>query len=90
MKANHFIFYGWVAIVTAFSVGCNSGNNSAGTESSDAGDGSSLTIAVVPKSTGGEFWETVEQGARDAAAELDVDTVDRRIRFLRPRSQLSN
>src|SRR5688500_15439738 len=31
-----------------------------------------LTIAVIPKSTGGEFWETVEQGARQAADELGV------------------
>jgi len=32
-----------------------------------------LTVAVIPKSTGGEFWETVEQGARAAAADLAVD-----------------
>jgi ribose transport system substrate-binding protein len=32
-----------------------------------------LTVAVIPKAVGGEFWETVEQGARDAARELDVD-----------------
>jgi len=31
-----------------------------------------LTIAVIPKSTGGEFWETVGQGARAAARDLDV------------------
>lgn len=34
---------------------------------------SKLTLAVIPKSTGGEFWETVEQGAREAAADLDVE-----------------
>jgi ribose transport system substrate-binding protein len=32
-----------------------------------------LTLAVIPKSTGGEFWETVELGARDAAKELGVE-----------------
>ena len=32
-----------------------------------------LSVAVVPKSTGGEFWETVESGARQAAAELGVE-----------------
>lgn len=32
-----------------------------------------LTLAVIPKSTGGEFWETVEVGANEAAEELDVD-----------------
>lgn len=31
-----------------------------------------LTLAVIPKSTGGEFWETVEQGAREAGEELGV------------------
>src|SRR6185503_2791681 len=31
-----------------------------------------LTLAAIPKSTGGEFWETVERGARKAAADLGV------------------
>ncbi|MGB4726968.1 MAG: substrate-binding domain-containing protein [Thermogutta sp.] len=31
-----------------------------------------LTIAVIPKSTGAEFWETVEEGAREAAERLNV------------------
>ncbi len=34
---------------------------------------SSTTIGVIPKSTGGEFWETVEKGARGAAAERGLD-----------------
>jgi ribose transport system substrate-binding protein len=34
--------------------------------------GQDLTLAVIPKSTGGEFWETVEAGANDAASELGV------------------
>jgi hypothetical protein len=29
-----------------------------------------LTLAAIPKSTGGEFWETVERGARKAASDL--------------------
>jgi ribose transport system substrate-binding protein len=33
---------------------------------------SSITLGIVPKSTGGDFWETVEKGARDAAAELGI------------------
>ena len=37
-----------------------------------AASGGSLTLAMIPKSTGGEFWETVEQGARAAADELGV------------------
>jgi ribose transport system substrate-binding protein len=31
-----------------------------------------LTLAAIPKSTGGEFWETVERGARKAAQDLGV------------------
>jgi ribose transport system substrate-binding protein len=36
-------------------------------------EGKTLTLAVIPKSTGGEFWETVEAGAGDAAKELGVN-----------------
>lgn len=43
-----------------------------GCSSNSESDGS-LTIAVVPKSTGGEFWETVEAGAREAADKLGVE-----------------
>jgi ribose transport system substrate-binding protein len=32
-----------------------------------------LTLAAIPKSTGGEFWETVARGARKAAADLHVN-----------------
>src|SRR5262245_38461987 len=32
-----------------------------------------LTLAAIPKSNGGEFWETVEKGARKAAADLGVN-----------------
>ncbi len=35
-----------------------------------AGD---LKLGVIPKSTGGEFWETVAKGARQAAADLKAD-----------------
>lgn len=35
-------------------------------------DTDQLKLAVIPKSTGGEFWETVEMGANAAAADLDV------------------
>jgi ribose transport system substrate-binding protein len=31
-----------------------------------------ITLAAIPKSTGGEFWETVERGAKKAADELGV------------------
>ena len=35
--------------------------------------GESLTLAAIPKSTGGEFWETVANGAKKAAADLGVE-----------------
>ena len=55
-------------------VGCNSGGTSTNTPPSGASGKSTkeLTLAVIPKSTGGEFWETVEQGANDAAKDLNV------------------
>ena len=31
-----------------------------------------LTLAAIPKSTGGEFWETVGRGAQHAAKDLGV------------------
>ena len=34
---------------------------------------SAITLGVIPKSTGGEFWETVEKGARAGAASLGVE-----------------
>ena len=49
-------------------VGCNNGQQSDGD-----GSGAKLTIAVIPKSTGGEFWTTVEEGATAAAKELGVN-----------------
>jgi ribose transport system substrate-binding protein len=69
--------------LTAFSVlllflfsltGCTENKVASKGEDSEAGGGDKkLVIAAIPKSTGGEFWETVEQGARDAAKELDVE-----------------
>ena len=32
-----------------------------------------ITLAAIPKSTGGEFWETVARGARHAALDLGVN-----------------
>lgn len=50
-----------------------SGCSSAKDDSSDSSNGGKTTIAAIPKATGGDFWETVESGARRAAAELDID-----------------
>lgn len=38
-----------------------------------AAPSSPVTLGVIPKSTGGEFWETVEKGAREGAAALGVE-----------------
>ncbi len=53
-------------------IGCSSDEKATAKGDGAAGE-KKLVIAAIPKSTGGEFWETVEQGARDAAKELDVD-----------------
>ena len=37
------------------------------------GDSDKLTIAVIPKCTSGDFWVTVERGARDAAKKHGVN-----------------
>jgi len=47
--------------------GCSS-SDEAGNASSDK-----IIIAGIPKSTGGDFWETVESGAVEAAKELDIE-----------------
>lgn len=61
-------------------IGCNRGGGNNGSPTSttahstaSTGDAKQFTIAVIPKSIGGEFWETVEDGARQAAEELGVD-----------------
>ena len=55
-------------------IGCNDEEKATSNSDSAGGGGDKkLVIAAIPKSTGGEFWETVEQGARDAAKDLDVD-----------------
>jgi len=38
-----------------------------------AGAADKLVLAAIPKSTGGEFWETVANGAKRAAADLGVE-----------------
>jgi ribose transport system substrate-binding protein len=71
----------WVlaALVAANVVigGCSQSATTTDSAKSGAGgaastDGKPLTLAVIPKSTGGEFWETVEQGARAAAEDRGV------------------
>jgi ribose transport system substrate-binding protein len=53
--------------------GCDGGADDSATGPDSPGGVTALTLAVIPKSTGGEFWETVEQGARSAAVDLGVE-----------------
>lgn len=64
--------YPKVALVSILSIltllaGCSS------SDEPEAAGSDKVVIAAIPKSTGGDFWETVESGARDAAEELDVE-----------------
>jgi ribose transport system substrate-binding protein len=65
-----------VILVALAACGCNrddAGPAKSGASGTAADSDEQLTIAVIPKSIGGEFWETVEQGTREAAKELNVD-----------------
>jgi ribose transport system substrate-binding protein len=53
-------------------IGCTRSNSIVSPAEEGARSSEELTLAVIPKSTGGEFWETVEQGARDAGNDLNV------------------
>lgn len=57
--------------------GCSSPTSKSGAGGGEtvAPSAMKLKIAVIPKSTGGEFWETVEKGARQAGAELGVEVL---------------
>ena len=72
------------ALVAALScylllAGCSGNANQSPAVSAGATKGASdggrkpLTIAVIPKSTGGEFWQTVEVGAKTAAKDQGVN-----------------
>lgn len=61
------------ALMVGGLIGCNKSDSYAEGNGPAANGEKKLVIAAIPKSTGGEFWETVELGARDAAASLDVD-----------------
>ena len=65
------IFLFFVLVVGCTDSGTGTGSPSAGSDNAPPAD-DTLTIAVIPKATSGEFWETVEVGARAAAEELGV------------------
>lgn len=58
------LWYGWSGVLLGVLVGCG--------PSSQSPSSSSITIAVIPKSMGEDFWGTVEQGARAAARDFGV------------------
>ena len=53
--------------ILALLAGCSS------SEEPQSKSSDKIVIAGIPKSTGGDFWETVESGALEAAKELDID-----------------
>ena len=55
------------------SVGCNRSPDSAATTDRDPGQKKKLTIALLPKSKGNQFFITCERGARKAAEELGAE-----------------
>jgi ribose transport system substrate-binding protein len=76
MTRRYFSFRNFVLLWALISGGCHRGGSD--NVNSVAGGGAAasseqLSIAVIPKSIGGEFWETVEQGALEAAQELNID-----------------
>ncbi|MEX2093573.1 MAG: substrate-binding domain-containing protein [Pirellulales bacterium] len=68
-----------LVVVPFFVLGCGRAADSnhptatANADGEQVGGEAPFTLAMIPKSTGGEFWETVEVGANDAAKELGVD-----------------
>jgi ribose transport system substrate-binding protein len=69
----------WTVVLAV--AGCSGDSSSTPAAAKTTGDASQkpavekqkLTLAVIPKCTGGEFWETVELGARDAGKDLGVE-----------------
>ena len=78
MKRFSVVTVSVLGLIIVIASGCSTEKNVAvngnvnGNANGASGGGKRLVIAAIPKCTGGEFWETVEQGARDAAKDLDV------------------
>ena len=60
-----------IALIGLVAVGCGQPDGSSTPSETTAT--APLTLAVIPKSTGGEFWETVEKGAKKASADLGTE-----------------
>lgn len=70
-------FAGALLVLVATMCGCarsgaDAQNSAERSQQASRGASERLTLAVIPKSIGGDFWSTVEQGAREAAKELGV------------------
>ena len=77
MKTNLLKNFSLIAIAAALtSCGQKPAEPTKSDATKSAGDAAkpvgTITLAVIPKSTGGEFWETVGQGAKAAAAKEGV------------------
>lgn len=63
----------WVLGLSLFVPGCGGSGTAVKDSEAEATAERPLRIAVIPKCTGGEFWETVEKGARAGAAANQVE-----------------
>ncbi len=73
MKRHSFIATLLALPALALFGGCD--KSSSGGGSDQAGGGKKMTIALLPKSKGNQYFATVEKGARAAAAELGADLI---------------
>jgi ribose transport system substrate-binding protein len=64
-----FLPFSLILFLFAVLIGCSSSDDS----TNESSNSDKIVIAAIPKATGGDFWETVEQGARRAATELDIE-----------------
>ena len=64
-----FLSLSLILFLFALLIGCSSSDDS----TNESSNSDKIVIAAIPKATGGDFWETVEQGARRAATELDIE-----------------
>jgi ribose transport system substrate-binding protein len=63
-----------MAAIALAAAGCNSnsGGSSAGSSTASGGSAKTLQIAVIPKGTTHEYWESIHAGAIKAQEELDA------------------
>ena len=60
-----------LVLAAAISAGCSK----TGQQSASTSSGSGITIAVIPKGTTHEFWQSIHAGANKAAKELGIDVI---------------